>query len=100
MAILHDKLLFVSSQGDSTFRVYRTDKDTSYVGGFRVRGVSDSDGIEVTSATARRARAFRDGVLVVHNGEAKVKDRTGQPTRSTGTSCTGRRRWGMCGCVT
>lgn len=76
IALLDDEVLLVSSQGDSTFHAYRTDVDASYVGGFRVWGVNDTDGIDVTSARAGTARAFRAGLMVVHNGEARVKEGT------------------------
>jgi myo-inositol-hexaphosphate 3-phosphohydrolase len=63
--------LIASSQGNSTFVVYgrRTNryvKTFEIVGGRRTDGVSDTDGIEVT--TARLGRAFPSGLFVAQDG--------------------------------
>jgi 3-phytase len=63
--------LIASSQGDSSFRIYRREGDNAFVGAFRVVGCSDgsvdevtrTDGIEVTSLGGR----WPEGMLVVHD---------------------------------
>jgi 3-phytase len=65
--------LVASSQGDSTFAVYRRTGGNAFVGRFRIaagRGVdavTDTDGIEVT--TTGLGGAFPAGLLVAHDGD-------------------------------
>ncbi len=69
--------LIASSQGDNTFVVYDRDDPTDYIGRFRVApgttvdGSEVCDGAMVTSAPIGR---FRDGLLVVHDGENAPDD--------------------------
>ncbi len=66
--------LVVSDQGIGSFAVYRLEGDNAYLGHFRVEadiaagidGVSDTDGIEVTSANL--GVAFPQGVFVAQDG--------------------------------
>lgn len=64
--------LMASSQGNSTFAVYHRDGDNAYIGsfsivdGFGIDGVSDTDGIDVT--TANLGDAFPQGVFVAQDG--------------------------------
>lgn len=63
--------LIASSQGSSTFVLYERDGANAYVGTFRivdgaVDGVSDTDGIEVTSAAL--GPAFPNGLFVAQDG--------------------------------
>ncbi len=63
--------LFVSSQGNSTFAVYRRQDDNAFVGSFRVEGagtvdsVTGTDGLDVS--TADLGLGFEYGMLVVHD---------------------------------
>jgi 3-phytase len=65
--------LIASSQGDSSFAVFRREADNSYVGTFRIvpgagiDGAEDSDGIDVS--TADLGPSFPSGVLVAQDGE-------------------------------
>ena len=64
--------LIVSSQGDDSFAVYDSNDDDRYLGAFRIAdgaidGVSETDGIEVTSAAL--APEFPLGLLVVQDGD-------------------------------
>ena len=67
-----DGYLVASSQGDSTFSVYAR-RDGAHVlrfavvGGGAVDGVSDTDGIEVTSAAL--GGAWPDGLFVAQDGD-------------------------------
>lgn len=64
--------LIASSQGDSSFRVYRRETPNDYLGAFRIRpggevdGVEHSDGIDVT--TTGLGAGFADGVFVAQDG--------------------------------
>jgi 3-phytase len=66
--------LVVSSQGDSTFAVYRRQPPNEFVGRFRVAedpargidGVSETDGLEI--ASGRLPAPFELGLLVVQDG--------------------------------
>lgn len=64
--------LIASSQGNSTFAVYRREGSNAYVKSFRivdgakVDGVTDTDGIDVT--TANLGPAFPNGVFVAQDG--------------------------------
>lgn len=74
----HDRTLYASSQGDSTFARYRIDGRFRYVGGFAVvdsagiDGVQHSDGAAVT--TTPLGRDYPHGLLVVHDGENTPAD--------------------------
>lgn len=64
-------LLIASSQGDSTFAVYRREGPNRYVGSFRIEaggvdGVQHTDGIDVT--TTSLGPAFAGGVFVAQDG--------------------------------
>ena len=67
--------LVVSSQGDSSFAVFELEGDNSYLGSFRVGdsedggidGVSETDGIDITSASL--SADFPLGILVVQDDE-------------------------------
>lgn len=65
--------LIASSQGDSTFAVYRREGENEYLGSFRIvdgdeiDGVSGTDGIDVT--TASLGDRFPAGVFVAQDGE-------------------------------
>jgi 3-phytase len=64
--------LVASSQGNSSFAVYRRGGDNEYVKAFAIKGADDidpveeTDGIEVT--TRDLGEAFPDGLLVAHDG--------------------------------
>jgi 3-phytase len=63
--------LLASSQGNDSFTVYRREGDNVYLGRFKIvdgaiDGVSDTDGIEVTSAAL--GSAFPKGVFVAQDG--------------------------------
>jgi 3-phytase len=66
--------LLASSQGDSTFRLYRRDGENSYIGSFRVRGcgdgsisgISGTDGIAATSTPL--GESWPKGLVVIHDG--------------------------------
>ena len=62
--------LIVSSQGDHTFHVYERGGTNRYLGAFRVAGVKDTDGLDVTSRGL--GSRFPRGLLVVQNGRAPV----------------------------
>jgi 3-phytase len=63
--------LIASSQGDSTFRVYRRETPNDYLGAFRIQpggevdGVEHTDGIDVT--TTGLGTGFTDGVFVAQD---------------------------------
>jgi 3-phytase len=65
--------LIASSQGDSSFRVYRREGDNEFVDSFRVAACSDgsvdevtrTDGIEVTSRSL--GEKWPKGILVVQD---------------------------------
>lgn len=65
--------LVASSQGDSTFAVYRRTGGNAFAGRFRIEAggdvdaVSDTDGIDVT--TTSLGRAFPAGLFVAHDGD-------------------------------
>ena len=65
--------LIASSQGDSSFAVYRRDGENEYVTGFEVvdgdaiDGVSGTDGIEVTGAAL--GPAFPAGLFIAQDGD-------------------------------
>lgn len=64
-------LLIASSQGDSTFAVYRREAPNRYVGSFRIQaggvdGVQHTDGIDVT--TTSLGSDFAGGVFVAQDG--------------------------------
>ena len=65
--------LIASSQGDSSFAVFRREGDNSYVGSFRIvpgggiDGTEHTDGVDVV--TAGLGPSFPSGVLVVQDGE-------------------------------
>src|SRR5439155_10573837 len=64
--------LIASSQGNSTYVVYRREQSNQYVKTFRIAGgngidgTSDTDGIDVT--TAHLGPAFPHGVFVAQDG--------------------------------
>lgn len=58
--------LIVSSQGNSTFKVYRLGGDFALVGTFSVRGAVDTDGLDVTSVDL--GQPFSQGLFVCHTG--------------------------------
>lgn len=66
--------LIVSSQGNDSYAVFRREGDNAYVGSFRIGadavdgidGVSETDGLEVTSLSA--GPAFPQGFLVAQDG--------------------------------
>jgi 3-phytase len=63
--------LIASSQGDSTFAVYRREMPNDYVGAFKIQageldGVEHTDGIDVT--TTSLGAAFAGGVFVTQDG--------------------------------
>ncbi len=63
--------LIVSSQGESTYAVYRRDGTNPFLGSFRivdgggVDGTQETDGLEVSNV--RLGPAFPNGMLVVHD---------------------------------
>lgn len=65
--------LIASSQGDSSFAVFRREGENGYVGSFRIvagggiDGTDDTDGIDV--ATGSLGPAFPSGVLVAQDGK-------------------------------
>jgi 3-phytase len=65
--------LIASSQGDSSYAVFRRDGDNGFLGSFEIvpgdgiDGTSDTDGIDVT--TANLGPAFPSGVFVAQDGE-------------------------------
>ena len=65
--------LIASSQGDSSYAVFRREGDNAYVGSFRIvagrgiDGTDDTDGIDVT--TADLGLAFPSGVFVSQDGK-------------------------------
>jgi 3-phytase len=64
-------LLIASSQGDSTFAVYRREAPNRYVGSFKIQaggvdGVQQTDGIDVT--TTSLGAGFAGGVFVAQDG--------------------------------
>ena len=65
--------LIASSQGDSSFAVFRREGDNGYVGSFRIvsgggiDGTDQTDGIDVV--TAGLGPSFPSGVLVAQDGE-------------------------------
>lgn len=64
-------LLFASSQGDSSFVIYRREPPNPFVGKFRVRGngidgCEDTDGIEVTTKPV--GSSFPEGLFVCQDG--------------------------------
>lgn len=65
--------LVASSQGSSTFAVYRRDGDNRFLGAFKVgsgRGIDaarDTDGIDVT--TAALGARYPQGLFVARDGE-------------------------------
>jgi 3-phytase len=69
--VLGSGLLIASSQGDSTFAVYRRKPPNHYVGSFKIQadgvdGVQHTDGIDVT--TTSLGAAFAGGVFVAQDG--------------------------------
>lgn len=68
------RYLVVSSQGNNTFTLYHAQAPYEYAGRFQIRGnlelgidgVSETDGLEVTSANL--GGAFSQGLLVVQDG--------------------------------
>lgn len=63
--------LIVSSQGNSRFNVYERQSPHHFIGSFRVRGVSTTDGIEVTATNC--GTTWSAGMFVCHNGAFKDK---------------------------
>jgi len=63
--------LIVSSQGNSRFNVYERQSPHRFVGSFRVRGVSTTDGIEVTATNFGTTQS--SGMFACHNGAIKNK---------------------------
>jgi 3-phytase len=69
-----EKFLVVSSQGNNRFAIYRIDADNELLGVFAISankalgidGVSETDGIEVTSVAL--GDRFPKGILVVQDG--------------------------------
>jgi len=77
MTVYYDRgdatYLIVSSQGSSTFEVYdlahrRRPLASRNLGRFQIDGVGSTDGITVVGADL--GGAFRDGLLVIQNGDA------------------------------
>ncbi|WP_137990805.1 phytase [Streptomyces vilmorinianum] len=70
--------VLASSQGDDTFAVYEREGDNDYVGSFAVvdstatDGVQHSDGSTVVNVPL--GRAFPQGLLITHDGEATPAD--------------------------
>ena len=64
--------LIASSQGNSSFVVYRRGGDNEYVKSFAIKGADDIDAVEETDGIEVTARdlgeAFPSGLLVVHDG--------------------------------
>jgi len=60
------RYLLASSQGNSTFKVYKTDKACTYVTTFSVEGATDTDGIDVSPANL--GARFPKGAFTLHNG--------------------------------
>ena len=66
--------LVVSSQGNDSYAIFRREGDNAYVGTFRIGadmaagidGVSETDGLDVTSMAA--GPAFPDGLMVAQDG--------------------------------
>ncbi|MDW4574032.1 phytase [Microbacterium sp. M3] len=62
--------VIVSSQGDDTYAVYRTQGRNDLVGTFRVAGVDgvdDVNGSDGLAVTNRAVGAYREGLLVTHD---------------------------------
>ena len=66
--------LIVASQGNSTLHVFAREGNNRYIGGFRVQGVTETDGLAVINVPL--SRQFPSGLLVVHNGHAPAPDET------------------------
>lgn len=66
-----DGYLIVSSQGDSTFKVYQRSGAHRFIGAFAVEGVSGTDGIAVTGAPL--SGPFAQGLFACHNGRNEKK---------------------------
>jgi 3-phytase len=71
--------LLVSSQGSNDYNVYRRDGDNAFMGKFAIAeqpkgidGTSDTDGIDVTSASL--GAAFPHGVFVAQDGKNTAPD--------------------------
>jgi 3-phytase len=64
--------LVASSQGNSSFAVYRSGGDNEYAKTFTIEGSDDVDGVEETdgieATTHDLGEAFPDGLLVAHDG--------------------------------
>jgi len=63
--------LLVSSQGDSTFKVYRRGGTHAFMGAFVVDRAGETDGIDVCSANL--GGPFARGVFLCHSGADKKK---------------------------
>jgi 3-phytase len=74
-----DGYLLISSQGASRIEVYRRGEGNRHLGAFHVVAgdgagdVTETDGIEVTSAPVAE---FDQGLLVIHDGERREADAT------------------------
>jgi len=64
--------IIASSQGDHSFAVFDRQSPQAYLYSFRVEGVEDTDGIEITSLAL--GSAFPQGVLVVQDGKNEPKN--------------------------
>lgn len=62
--------LIVSSQGNSTFKVYERKEPHNFVKTFSVNGASDTDGIDVTNVNL--GPAFPRGLFTLHEGVTAV----------------------------
>ncbi len=62
--------LIVSSQGNSTFKVYERKEPHDFVKTFSVNGASDTDGIDVTNVNL--GPAFPNGLFTLHEGSTAV----------------------------
>ena len=58
--------LLVSSQSTNNFKVYRREGRHEYLGTFAIRGVGDTDGIDVTNVSL--GPAFPKGLFACHDG--------------------------------
>ena len=88
--------LVVSDQGIDSFALYRREGDNAYLGHFRVvadgsagiDGVSETDGIELTSANL--GPAFPHGVFIAQDGRKHHAGRAPEfQTRPLGAHCSG-----------
>lgn len=60
--------LIASSQGDSTLQVFKRRGSNRHVASFRIDGVEDTDGLDISSVSL--GSAYPSGLLALHNGKA------------------------------